>query len=97
MRVREEEGEADRSARLHSEHGDERRPESPDPRCPPSRDLAGQTERNPDVSPTKPKLWSGPEKKKPGKKVAKSLAQPAEKIPDEVEVLDEQAQLGYTQ
>ena len=49
------------------------------------------------MSPTKPKLWSGPEKKKPGKKVPKSLAQPAEKIPDEVEVLDEQAQLGYTQ
>ena len=92
MRVREEEGEADRPARLRSErrhHED---------RAAPSRDLAGQTERNPDVSPTKPKLWSGPEKKKPSKKtVPKPLAQPAEKIPDEVEVLDEQAQLGYMQ
>ena len=47
------------------------------------------------MSPTKPKLWSGPEKKKPGKKtVPKPLAQPAEKIPDEVEVLDEQTRIG---
>lgn len=45
---------------------------------------------------TKPKRWNGPEpsdpepKKPKAKPLPKALAEPAEKIPDEIEVFDEQ-------
>ena len=43
---------------------------------------------------TKPKVWDGGEKAKPKRKrTVKPLDEPAEKIPDEVEVIDEQTTL----
>lgn len=42
---------------------------------------------------TKPKTWDGTPTKAKGKKQPKALAEPAEPIPDEVEVLDEQGTL----
>jgi hypothetical protein len=43
---------------------------------------------------TKPKTWDGKPAPKAGKKTPKALAQPAEPIPDEVEVQDEQTTPG---
>ena len=44
---------------------------------------------------TKPKRWDGGKKAKPAskKKTPKPLAEPVERIPDEVEVADEQTSL----
>lgn len=42
----------------------------------------------------KPATWAG--SKKPAKKTPRALAKPAEPIPDEVEILDEQTRLEDT-
>lgn len=82
--MREEEESAARPARLHRTLRGEAETET-------ARGLAGPSEG--DRVSTKPKTWDG-KKRRPAKKAPKALAQPAEKIPDEVEVLDEQTRLG---
>lgn len=92
MRLREEEAEADRPARLHRER------DRHEDRAAAARHLDRETEGD-DVSPTKPKLWSGPEKKPAArKKAAEKPAEPQETLPvpeDDRQDPDEQADPGY--